>query len=184
MDAEQSMEKLNRAFVHGIAALAGFSCVDNPADPNRRIDVSIKKDFDDADTRRAEIVLQLTSTQDPSVVRSNQVHFDLDKTNYDELRGHSTVPHFLVITLMPAEFQRIGWGGLVLGQRAWWFDLAGEKDCPEPTTFKTIVASKHELLTPAVLQQWMETAQDTAFQQSRMGIFDSEFEAAVSDLVE
>ena len=124
---EDRQELLSRAYVHAVAAGAGFTTLLYDLD-RTGIDVQIQA----GGTMRSQLALQLKAT---TVLRRMEdgLHFSfrLRTPHYDWLRGPAQVPRLLVVLDMPEDENQ--WitltdSGLLLRRKAYWVDLKNHKE--------------------------------------------------------
>ncbi len=129
MTENEQKQQLSIAYVHAVAARAGFATEVTGVDDDS-VDVTIAargKVHDQAVLLSPRIEVQLkASSQD--LLRDDHLSFRLPIKNYDDLRGETLVPRLLVLLLLPHEKE--SWlehrdDELVLRRSAYWSSLRG-----------------------------------------------------------
>lgn len=102
MTENEQKQQLSVAYVHAVAARAGYACqVINVDDDSVDVQLAARGFVHErAVLRSPKIDIQLKATSRP--VRGNHhLAFPLPRKNYDELRGEFLVPRILVVLLLP-----------------------------------------------------------------------------------
>jgi hypothetical protein len=97
-------EELSYAYIHTLAARAGFSC-DRPAKDRQSMDVIVHSEgpvCQDFQFHQAQLGLQLKATA-CAPPTTGQISFALPINNYNDLRRLQVIPRLLVVFLMPLE---------------------------------------------------------------------------------
>lgn len=138
-------EELSYAYVHAIAARAGFSC-DRPHNDRESLDVLVSSHgrvASDSVRLNSQIGLQLKATSTEVLGNSSEFSFSLPMKNYNDLRGPNTIPRLLIVFVMPPDPDL--WlknhepeDFMVQRRCAYWLDLFGS---PEVTNSATRVVS-------------------------------------------
>ncbi len=121
-------EALCRAYVHGVAALAGLNSCDHGNDYG--IDLSLRT-VEELGNRHedggTQVDLQLRSTT-RAHVSADSVRYDLDVRTYDLLRRLPRVPRILVVLVLPDDERQwltLSSEELVIRHAAYWYALRG-----------------------------------------------------------
>ena len=97
-------EELSYAYLHTLAARAGFSC-DRPGKDRQSMDVLVHSEgriATDSLFEQTQLGLQLKATAcDPPI--DDTIAFPLPIKNYDDLRGLHVIPRLLVVFLLPID---------------------------------------------------------------------------------
>ncbi len=151
-------EELSYAYLHAVAAAAGFS-VDRPHKDNDSVDavVSARGKLDPDSKRespRLEIQLKATEKIDSP---SETFSFSLPIKNYNDLRGRRALPRLLVVLALPND--RAQWlthsvEGLVSRRCAYWCSLLGLPDTENVAT-QSVTVSCSNVLSPDTLRSLM-----------------------------
>ena len=134
------MEELNYAYVHAVAAAAGFAC-DRPAKDRDSMDCTISAHgliASDSILYSPVLGLQLKATKMDHPIGST-FSFPLKIKNYNDLRAERSYPTLLVVYAMPHD--RNEWlshneHGLTSRRCAYWYDLI---NAPEVTNTSSLV---------------------------------------------
>ena len=97
-------EELSYAYVHTLAARAGFSC-DRTTKDRQSMDVIIHSEGPACEAplfHQAQLGLQLKATASPPL-SGNTIPFSLPIKNYNDLRTLNVIPRLLVVFIMPLE---------------------------------------------------------------------------------
>jgi hypothetical protein len=116
-------EALSRAYVHAIAAGAGYVVATMDFDRDG-VDVEIKA----GGAMRPSVALQLKATVNLGDAVEGVFRFPLRRRNYDLLREQTQVPRLLVILSLPGDeddWLRVTAEQLVLRRCMFWTSLAG-----------------------------------------------------------
>lgn len=149
-------EELNYAYIHAVAAYAGFSC-DRPSNDLDSVDVTIR-----AKGRLDESSIFLSPTLDLQLKASSGLDlsgevfpFDLPMKNYNELRQSSRSPRLLVVMALPVEKEewlQITAEQLIARRCCYWHSLIDEPEVSN-TTSRRIRISTRQVLTPESLRE-------------------------------
>ena len=156
-----SKSELSYAYVHAVAAVAGFSCEATRID-RASIDVKIQAHGrvvpDERAFASASIYIQLKATS--TVVLSagaSKFSFPLPIKNYNDLRARTQVPHLLVVLLMPKSKKKWLEGdehGLTTRHCAYWRSLRDEPAVNNSKRRNVLIQLKNRF-DPDVLRQMM-----------------------------
>jgi Domain of unknown function (DUF4365) len=131
-----SESALSIAYVHAVAASAGYNCGE-PGGPDRdSIDIQIAA----GGGMRPKLDIQLKATTRLKKTATNY-SFALKKKNYDDLRVETQTPRILVVLDLPAEpdkWLQIADNRLSISRYAYWVSLSGK---PDSDNEKTITIS-------------------------------------------
>ncbi len=139
MTDNEQKQQLSIAYVHAVAARAGFAC-ERPKVDDDSVDLQIGASgavHDEAVIRSPRIELQLKSTAQDHL-SNGHLAFPLPIKNYDDLRGETLVPRLLVVFQLPEDSSR--WleqteEQMISRRCAFWLSLRGE---PETKNTKTV----------------------------------------------
>lgn len=152
-------EQLSLAYVHAVAAHAGFSFTPSTVDRDS-IDATIRargRLAADSLLTSPALDLQLKAS---SVIEwdGNKFQFELSMKNYDDLRQmERALPTLLVVMVLPKDYN--DWlvhdeGGLVARNCAYWVSLKG-LEAGRGRRTKTITVPKKNVFSPQTLKQIM-----------------------------
>jgi hypothetical protein len=155
----QIKEQLSYAYIHAVAARAGFQCEPGPSPDMDSIDVLIRargKVADDSTLYSPRLELQVKATETIPSMGEGSFSFQLKRKNYDDLRQRRACPAFLVVFLMPRE--RSEWLGqtpdsLVSRHAAYWCSLLGAPEIDADS--RSISVPRQNILTPNSLKELM-----------------------------
>jgi hypothetical protein len=135
----EQKQQLSVAYVHAVAARAGYTCQVQTVDEDS-VDVLIGArgyghDQDVVRSPRIEVQLKATSS-----LRLGATHlsFRLKRKNYDELRVKTLIPRLLLVLLLPenpAEWLETNEECMISRRCAYWLSLLG---MPETSNTSTI----------------------------------------------
>lgn len=154
----QVKEELSIAYLHAIAAKAGFSCEKLRVDMDS-IDIIIGANGlldKDSTLYSPEIKLQLKAS---SVILPTHglIHFQLPIKNYNDLRHKSTSPRLLALLLLPdnaAEWLEHTEDELILKKCVYWLNLYGMPDTDNQVTI-TVKIPTANVLSPNIIKDLM-----------------------------
>lgn len=144
-------EQLSYAYVHTLAARAGFSC-DRPGIDRQSMDMIIHSEgrmAADSLFEQAQLGLQLKATACEPAIGDN-VAFPLPIKNYNELRGRNLLPRLLVVFHMPLEVEE--WLDheveeyLASRRCAYYLNLSGAPEVANETN-RTVYIPRRNVLT-------------------------------------
>ena len=130
---EQRMEQFSFAYVRAVAAHADCAVTDNHYPDINSKDGTISADWG---RRRPKIDFQAKATSQ-DVLRDGSVRFRLPRSDYDNLRRRDTVPHILIVLLMPkdeADWLNQTSEELAMRRCAYWMSLEGMSKSPNVST--------------------------------------------------
>ena len=133
MTPEQRMEQFSFAYVRAVAAHADCAVTDNHYPDINSKDGTISADWG---RRRPKIDFQAKATSQ-DVLRDGAVRFRLPIGDYDNLRRRDTVPHILIVLLMPkdeADWLNQTSEELAMRRCAYWMSLEGMSKSPNVST--------------------------------------------------
>ena len=101
--------------------------------------------------------IQLKCTSDPGVIRPDSIVWQMERRHYDLLRAKSSVPHILVVLVLPENEQE--WiehsaEQLMLRRCAWWVKMTGMPQVS--TASKTVHLPRKQVFSPDTLRSLME----------------------------
>lgn len=127
------MEQFSFAYVRAVAAHADCAVTDNHYPDINSKDGTISADWG---RRRPKIDFQAKATSQ-DVLRDGAVRFRLPIGDYDNLRRRDTVPHILIVLLMPkdeADWLNQTSEELAMRRCAYWMSLEGMSKSPNVST--------------------------------------------------
>lgn len=154
-------EELNYAYIHAVAAYAGFSC-DRPSKDRDSVDVTIRaKDRLDEESiiysPTLDLQLKASSGFD---LNAEIIPFDLPIKNYNELRQYSQSPRLLVVMALPAdkeEWLQITPEQLIARRCCYWHSLSDEPQVSNTRT-RRIQIRTSQVFTPQSLRELLVKA--------------------------
>ena len=155
-------EELSYAYVHAVAARAGFSC-DRPKRDRQSLDVIVSSEgaaCHDCITNETQLGLQLKATARDELTAPT-FSFPLPIKNYNDLRAFNMIPRLLVIFIMPTnadEWIEHQMEEHLLSRRcAYWMNLAGFPEVENETNC-TVQVPRENILNVASLTELMAQA--------------------------
>jgi hypothetical protein len=156
MDLNQKKEQFSNAFIHAIAAVAGYATA-KPSVDDDSIDWTVSQKGGNGALRSPKLDLQLKCTGNPDFDEDN-LRFPLVVKNYDELRPDNVqVPRILVVVTVPmdiTEWLILDEGSLALRHCAYWLSLRGRPATQNEETV-TVHLPRIQRFDPAALAQIM-----------------------------
>jgi hypothetical protein len=149
--ATAQKEQFSLAYVHAVAAVAGFNVGRWEVDDDSA-DMEIKAKGLIGAVRSPHIELQLKCTQNLEVYDDANWKFNLKKKNYDDLRATDLhVPKLLVVLQVPVDTDE--WVShtvyeMSLRRCAFWRCLYGQPALPEGQLSKTVTVSRDNVFNP------------------------------------
>ena len=140
---QHRQEYLSRAYIHAVAAKAGFSCA--RPEPDHGLDLEIRdvdeEDMGDGTTDFQDygyaLDVSAKSTQNIRIVNNN-IHYDLDIKAYNNLiKEKRGTPAILVLYCMPSEeadWLSIAEDSTTLKHCGYWQSLRGKSPSPGSST--------------------------------------------------
>jgi len=160
MTENEQKQQLSVAYVHAVAARAGYACQATIVDDDS-VDVTIAAkgrvhSQSVLHSPRLEVQLKASSQ---SILRKNDVAFSLPVKNYEELRCETMIPRLLVVFLLPDEER--AWleqseEQMITRRCAYWRSLLGLPDTKNKTNV-TVHLPRTNCLTVESLRTLMET---------------------------
>ncbi|MBO9539481.1 DUF4365 domain-containing protein [bacterium] len=153
---------MSYAFVHAIAAHAGYSC-DRPVKDRDSIDAVISARgllLEDSILTSPIIQVQLKATACDPFETETSFSFQLPIKNYNDLRSHSMAPRLLVVVTLPLlkdEWLTMTDDALIAKRCAYWAKLKGLSDSSNTHT-QSIVIQRNNRFTSSTLKQMMINA--------------------------
>ena len=159
MTENEQKQQLSVAYVHAVAARAGYACQVIKLDDDS-IDVQLAARgliHHKAVLRSPKLDIQLKATAQPALKKTHLV-FPLPLKNYNELREEVLVPRLLVVLLLP-EDDRL-WleqteNQMISRSCAYWRTLLGQPETNNQTSV-TVHLPREQLFTVATLRTVME----------------------------
>jgi len=157
-------EDMSFAYLMALSASNGFGFEIKRRD-NDGVDVLLTQKgrlADECTKSEGVIGVQLKSTINWRITGSQEIAYDLDADNYNQLVAKDIiVPRILVLLCLPKEEEHwisVTVEELVMRKCAYWMSLRGEASTHNNTS-KTIHIPAHQLLTPDALKDLMYKAQ-------------------------
>jgi Domain of unknown function (DUF4365) len=152
-------EELSYAYVHTLAARAGFSC-DRPGKDRQSTDVIVNSEgavCEDAILRQAHLGLQLKATS-RDLPDGDFIPFSLPINNYNDLRIRNAYPKLLVLFILPTDDQdwqhHTAEESLISRRCAYYLNLFGQPEV-QNTDSKTVHIPRANILTVDSLRSLM-----------------------------
>lgn len=160
MTENEQKQQLSVAYVHAVAACAGYACQSTIVDDDS-VDVTIAAKghvHSRSVLRSPRLEVQLKATSQ-NILGDDKVTFPLPVKNYDELRCETMIPRLLVVFLLPED--NTTWleqseEQMISRKCAYWVSLLGKPDTNN-TTSDTVHLPRANCLTVSTLRQMMET---------------------------
>lgn len=138
MNRNEQKQQLSIAYVHAIAAQAGFACQVKIPD-EESVDVLISASGRVHETSvvgspRLELQLKASSRL---TLNPDSLPFALPRKNYDDLRGDSLVPKLLVVLMLPrdvGEWLDVDEERMIVKRSAYWTSLYGRPSSDNAST--------------------------------------------------
>jgi hypothetical protein len=161
MTENEQKQQLSVAYVHAVAASAGFACQATIVDDDS-VDVTIAakgRVHEQSVLLSPRLEVQLkASSQD--ILRDDHVAFPLPVKNYEELRCDTMVPRLLVVFVLPDEprdWLEQSEDQMITRRCAYWRSLLGSPDTKNKETV-TVHLPRTNCLTVESLRSMMEAA--------------------------
>ena len=132
-----SESALSVAYVHAVAAHAGYCCGEPPGPDRDSIDLQIAAGGD----MRPKLDIQLKATTTLKKADSS-FSFALKRKNYDDLRADTQTPRILVVLDLPKEKEKwlqISNDQLAISRYAYWVSLSGEPETDNETSVTVLI---------------------------------------------
>jgi Domain of unknown function (DUF4365) len=154
MTENEQKQQLSVAYVHAVAAHAGYACQVKTIDDDS-IDVEVAargRVHVKAVLRSPKIDIQLKATSQ-DIFRDDHLAFSLPVKNYNDLREVSLVPRLLVVFILPQD--KVHWleqsdDQLIARRCAYWVSLLGQPETNNPTKITVRVPLNQRLTTDAL----------------------------------
>ena len=165
----QLKEEFSYAYIHTIAARAGFSC-DHPHRDFQSMDVQVNSEgqaCEDAVYYQTHLGLQLKATS-REIPDDENIAYSLPIKNYNDLRRLNAIPRLLVLFFMPPDADlwvqhEIG-EHLITRKCAYYLNLFGSPEVENEAT-RTVYIPKQNVLTVESLKALMAQASRLELQQ-------------------
>ena len=159
MTENEQKQQLSVAYVHAVAARAGYACqIINVDDDSVDVQLAAKgRIHDKAVLRSPKIDVQLKATAQ-RVLGDEHLAFSLKLKNYNDLREESLVPRLLVVLLLPEDDGR--WleqteDQMISRHCAYWRSLLGQPETDNATSV-AVHLPREQRFTVASLRALME----------------------------
>ena len=159
MTENEQKQQLSIAYVHAVAASAGYACQPTIADDDS-VDVTIAAQgrvHQQSVLRSPKLEVQLKASSQ-NVLRKDGVAFPLPVKNYEDLRSETMVPRLLVVFLLPddpKEWLKQTEEQMITKRCAYWCSLLGSPDTKNKSSV-TVHLPRAQRLTVASLRRIME----------------------------
>ena len=159
MTENEQKQQLSVAYVHAIAARAGYACQVKVPD-EESVDVMISAsgwvhETSVVGSPRLEVQLKASSSLR---LRPDHVAFPLPRKNYEDLRADALVPKLLVVLMLPPDpdvWLHVDEERMIARRSAYWASLAG-KPATSNTTRVSVRVPRTQRFDVAQLQQLMK----------------------------
>ncbi len=159
MTENEQKQQLSVAYVHAVAARAGYACQFQVVD-NNSVDVQLAARgmvHSKAVVRSPKIDIQLKATS-LHTLATDRFAFPLPLKNYNDLREESLVPRLLVVLLLPKDDKQ--WleqteNEMISRHCAYWKSLLGQPETPN-TTSVTVHMLRNQQFSVDSLRAMME----------------------------
>ena len=101
MQENEQKQQLSIAYLHAVAAQAGYACQPVSVDEDS-VDVTIAASGE-THLLSPKLEVQLKATSRQNFLKEEHLAFPLIMKNYDDLRKESLVPRILVVLFLPQE---------------------------------------------------------------------------------
>jgi hypothetical protein len=141
-------EELSYAYIHAVAAAAGYSC-DRPGKDRSSIDVTVTfhGKIKGCPIWRPTVLVQAKATTSVHLNEdADRFTFHLPVKNYNDLRQKSQAPSILVVLVMPKlrdQWLTIDANGLITRRCAFWCSLRGLPDTTNTRTRAVTVLTRN-----------------------------------------
>ena len=159
LDDNDIKEELSYAYVHAVAARAGYSCDRRPKDRDSVDAVVWARGRMDPNSiiMSPHLELQLKATS-VSNIGAKYLAFKLPMKNYNDLRNHTLSPRLLLVFIMPdnaEEWLHVDEDKLIARRCTYWCNLSGEPSSNNKFR-QTVHVPRTNLFTPQALQEFMK----------------------------
>lgn len=156
MDLTMQKEQFSLAYVHAVAACAGYGWSRRNVDDDS-VDISIHQRGTNGTVRSPQLDLQVKATAVPTTME-DRIAFPLKMKNYDDLRPENLmVPRLLVLVLVPenpAEWIEHTDEEMVMRRCGYYLSLRGRPDTDNQHT-TTVHVPRGNMFSPDSLQNLM-----------------------------
>jgi hypothetical protein len=155
----EQKQQLSVAYVHAVAARAGYTCQVKTVD-EESVDVEIGASgylHQQAVLRSPRIEVQLKATSSPQL-KTNHLTFRLPSKNYRDLRETTMIPRLLVVLILPkkpAEWIELSEECMISRRCAYWVSLLGRDETSNVKTVSISLPRSH-LFNVDQLRELME----------------------------
>lgn len=138
MTENEQKQQLSVAYVHAVAARAGYACQATIVDDDS-VDVTIAakgRVHEESVLLSPRLEVQLKASSQ-SILREKDVAFPLPVKNYEELRCETMVPRLLIVFLLPddpGDWLVLTEDQMITKRCAYWLSLLGSPDTKNKTT--------------------------------------------------
>ncbi len=160
MTENEQKQQLSVAYVHAVAASAGYACQATIVDDDS-VDVTIAakgRVHSQSVLRSPRLEVQLKASSQ-SILKETDVAFPLPVKNYEELRCETMIPRLLVVFLLPdaqGDWLEQTEEQMITRRCAYWRSLLGFPDTKNKTNV-TVYLPRTNCLTVESLRTMMET---------------------------
>ncbi len=155
MTPEQQKEEISKAYLHAVAAICGYS-VGTWTQDHGGIDATVgaASTVGSGHLARPKVDLQLKASARTDLEHDDYVSWQLELAHYDSLRAAASIPHILVVLLLP---QDIGQAvehtvqQLMIRRCAYWVKMTGMEAAAGDS--KTVRIPKRNVFAPDALRE-------------------------------
>ncbi len=106
MTPKQRQEEISKAYLHAVAAKSGFA-VGSWSQDHGGVDTTVgaAATVEAGHLARPKVDVQLKATTQQHLERGEYLSWQLDIEHYDSLRAAATLPHLLVVLLLPEDVE-------------------------------------------------------------------------------
>jgi hypothetical protein len=160
MTPEQRQEEISKAYLHAVAAKCGFA-VGTWSQDHGCLDTTVGAEatVGSGHLVRPKVDLQLKATRQQGVEHDDYISWKLEIDHYDSLRAPATLPHLLVVLLLPDDIElsvEHTSEQLVLRRCAYWVNMTGMEAADAGQKTKTVHLPKTQLFSPSALTAILE----------------------------
>lgn len=161
MTPEQQQEEISKAYLHAVAAHCGYT-VGSWSQDHGGIDATIAAAHLVGAGRlsKPKVDIQLKATRRTDVEREDYIAWQLDAPHYDCLIADATVPHLLVVLLLPPNAEQTiehTVNHLLIRRCAYYLQMTGLPVRESSAASKVVHIKKSQPFDPKALHKIMES---------------------------
>ncbi len=161
MTPNQRQEEISKAYLHAVAAQCGFA-VGQWSQDHGCVDVTVgaPHTVGTGFLARPKIDVQLKATTQAGLEHDDFVSWSLDIDHYDSLRMDASVPHLLVVLLLPSNVDEAvehTVDHLLIRRCAYWVNMTGQPPAKSGAGSHTVPLPKSQVFSPTALRDILET---------------------------